>query len=414
MLLRQFVASPTRGDQVAVALLLASERHGARLAGVLDRVAAAARADLRLRIEAQQRAASQARLVSGVIASVVAIVVLNRSYLAPFGATSARSCWRRCAACGSSRSGRSCASPPSSRDHPLGGGPVIPALVMGMVAGSGLWLMAQGWWPARRPLGGRLALGRTGGATRADRPPSPCGGAACVRGVAVEATGWPTAVPGRRPGPDRPDSEEQAVDKLQTALFGAGLPVVLAHLDDRDTAADRSGRAGVDRARARRMVPGRRTGRRRSIRGGARIPRRPGHLPRLVTILLAGGAGVEEALQDAAGYGTGWGFSLLRRAVNDARLSGAHRGPSCWPSPSAAGLDDLTELAGAMALAGESGAQVRRSLEASADALTARELSDVDARAASRTERMRRTRRLLVIGFVLLVIFPGVYSVVNL
>ena len=78
------------------------------------------------------------------------------------------------------------------------------------------------------------------------------------------------------------------------------------------------------------------------------------------------------------------------------------------------GLDDLTELAGAMALAGESGAQVRRSLEASADALTTRELADVDARAASRTERMNAPVALLVVGFVLLVIFPGVYSVVNL
>ena len=90
VLLRRFasrVANPA-GDQVAVALLLASERHGARLADVLDRVAAAARAEATLaRIEAQRaRAASQARLVSGVIASVVAIyVVLNRSYLAPFG-----------------------------------------------------------------------------------------------------------------------------------------------------------------------------------------------------------------------------------------------------------------------------------------------------------------------------------------
>jgi hypothetical protein len=91
VILRQFasrVANPA-GDQVAVALLLASERHGARLTDVLDHVAAAARAEatLRLRIEAQRaRAASQARLVSGVIASVVAIyVVLNRSYLAPFG-----------------------------------------------------------------------------------------------------------------------------------------------------------------------------------------------------------------------------------------------------------------------------------------------------------------------------------------
>ena len=45
------------GDQVAVALILASERHGARLSDVLSRVAAASRAEasLRLRIEAQRR-----------------------------------------------------------------------------------------------------------------------------------------------------------------------------------------------------------------------------------------------------------------------------------------------------------------------------------------------------------------------
>ena len=77
-------------------------------------------------------------------------------------------------------------------------------------------------------------------------------------------------------------------------------------------------------------------------------------------------------------------------------------------------LDDLAELAGAMTLAGEAGAQVRRSLEASAEALMVRELAEVDAQAASRTERMNAPIALLVIGFVLLVLFPGVYSVVNL
>jgi hypothetical protein len=80
------------GDQVAVALILASERHGARLAEVLGRVAAATRAEaaLQLRIEAQRaRTYSQARLISGVIAGVVAVyIVLNRQYLAPFATVS--------------------------------------------------------------------------------------------------------------------------------------------------------------------------------------------------------------------------------------------------------------------------------------------------------------------------------------
>ena len=67
-----------------------------------------------------------------------------------------------------------------------------------------------------------------------------------------------------------------------------------------------------------------------------------------------------------------------------------------------------------MTLAGEAGAQVRRSLDAAADALTTRELADVDAKAAARTERMNAPVALLVIGFVVLIIFPGVYSVVHL
>jgi tight adherence protein B len=82
------LASPA-GDHVAVALILASERHGARLSDVLGQVAAATRAEaaLRLRVEAQRaRTYSQARLISGVIGTVVLVyVVLNRSYLAPFG-----------------------------------------------------------------------------------------------------------------------------------------------------------------------------------------------------------------------------------------------------------------------------------------------------------------------------------------
>jgi len=135
---------------------------------------------------------------------------------------------------------------------------------------------------------------------------------------------------------------------------------------------------------------------------------------RLVTILLAGGSGTEEALQDAAAYGSGWGFGLLRRCVTDARLSGRSPWSVLQATAERMALDDLAEVAGAMTLAGEAGAQVRRSLDAAADALTTRELADVDAKAASRTERMNAPVALLVIGFVVLVIFPGVYSVVHL
>jgi Flp pilus assembly protein TadB len=88
---RQFaadVANPA-GDHVAVALVLAADRHGARLSEVLGQVAAATRAEaaMRLRVEAQRaRTHNQAQLISGVIGAVVLVyIVLNRGYLAPFG-----------------------------------------------------------------------------------------------------------------------------------------------------------------------------------------------------------------------------------------------------------------------------------------------------------------------------------------
>jgi Flp pilus assembly protein TadB len=289
---------------------------------------------------------------------------------------------------------------------------------MGMVAGCGLWLMARGWWPARRPLGATVAaLGRTGGAAPGDQPTESVWRRG-VRSVAVAVEGDRVA---RRPSLAADlaligrTAEEQAVDKLQTALFGAGLPVVLWLISTVGTplptglvglASIALGLGGWFLADA--QAAARASRRRREFRIVLAT------YLRLVTILLAGGAGVEEALQDAAGYGIGWGFSLLRRAANDARLSGRSPWSVMLAVAERTGLDDLTELAGSMALAGESGAQVRRSLEASADALTTRELSDVDARAASRTERMNAPVAFLVIGFVVLVIFPGVYSVVNL
>ena len=76
---------------------------------------------------------------------------------------------------------------------------------------------------------------------------------------------------------------------------------------------------------------------------------------RLVTILLAGGSGTEEALQDAAAYGSGWGFALLRRCVTDARLSGRSPWSVLQATAERMALDDLAELAGAMTLAGEAG-----------------------------------------------------------
>ena len=276
VLLRPLRRAPTRGDQVAVAHFcrLNGTGHGWPACSTAVCAAAVPRLASACDRGAAGEAASQARLVSGVIASVVAIyVVLNRSYLAPFGA--ARPGRAFAAVCGLWFLSfwalvRLASVEPGS---PPGGGPVIPALVMGMVAGSGLWLMARGWWPARR-RSVRPSSRSAGQAERrrATNPPSPCAARPCVP--------WPS--PSRRPPPGVSaadlaligrTAEEQAVDKLQTAPVRRRAPRRAGDLDDRDTAADRSGRAGVVALRARRMVPGRRTGRLASAAAHA-VPRR--------------------------------------------------------------------------------------------------------------------------------------------
>ncbi|HEY8092934.1 MAG TPA: type II secretion system F family protein [Acidimicrobiales bacterium] len=297
---------------------------------------------------------------------------------------------------------------------------MIAVLLMGTVAGGGLWLVVRGWWPAQPPLASTIeALGMAGRAA---------GGAAAgpdaswwhrvMRSAATSLGGDRIA---RRPSlvvdlalMERPP-EAHAIDKLQTGLFGAALPVVLWAISSTGSALP-AGLVGVSSIvlgvggwlLADRQVAAKATRRRQEFRLVLAT------YLRLVTVLLAGGSGTEEALQDAASYGTGWGFSLLRRCVTDARLAGRSPWSVMQAVAERTALDDLAELAGAMTLAGEAGAQVRRSLDASAAALTERELADVDARAASRTERMNAPIALLVIGFVILVIFPGVYSVVNL
>ena len=290
---------------------------------------------------------------------------------------------------------------------------MIVVVLMGMVAGGGIWVMARGWWPSQPPLAATIeALGMTGRAVSGQEAEAEASWWHRVVRSAAMSLGGDRIV--RRPSlaadlalVERPP-EAHAIDKLQTALFGAALPAVLWVISSVGSALP-AGLVGVSSIAlgvggwflADHQVAAKATRRRHEFRLVLAT------YLRLVTVLLAGGSGTEEALQDAAGYGTGWGFSLLRRCVTDARLVGRSPWSAMQTVAERTALDDLAELAGSMTLAGEAGAQVRRSLDASATALTERELADVDARAASRTERMNAP-------IALLVIFPGVYSVVNL
>ncbi|WP_322751520.1 MULTISPECIES: type II secretion system F family protein [unclassified Frankia] len=131
----------------------------------------------------------------------------------------------------------------------------------------------------------------------------------------------------------------------------------------------------------------------------------------LIQVLLAGGAGVESALTDAAGIGQGWPFVALRRALATARETRV----TPWRALGQLGADiqvvELVELADAVALAGTEGARVRQSLDAKAAALRVRQAQDAEAEANAATERMSIPGVLIAIGFILFVFYPALTQI---
>lgn len=133
----------------------------------------------------------------------------------------------------------------------------------------------------------------------------------------------------------------------------------------------------------------------------------------LIRVTLAGGAGVEGALTDAATVGRGWSFSQIRRALTIAKVTRV----TPWSTLGALGeeLDvrELAELSASVSLAGTEGAKVRASLRAKASALRTRELTDAEGNAQAATERMSMPVIVLFIGFLLFIGYPAIAAVLG-
>jgi tight adherence protein C len=133
----------------------------------------------------------------------------------------------------------------------------------------------------------------------------------------------------------------------------------------------------------------------------------------LVVIALAGGAGVEGALADAADTGSGWAFARIRLSLGDARVT---REPP-WVALGRLGedlcIDELGELAASAALAGTEGAKVRASLAAKAASLRSHQLAEAETEAQAATERMSLPVVLLFAGFLIFVGYPAVAHVLE-
>ncbi|GAA3838252.1 hypothetical protein GCM10022403_083430 [Streptomyces coacervatus] len=127
----------------------------------------------------------------------------------------------------------------------------------------------------------------------------------------------------------------------------------------------------------------------------------------LIHILLAGGAGLESALHDAVDIGQGWAFEQLRRTLNTARITRSSPWRALGGLGTRLGIEELTELAAALSLAGSEGSKIRASLSAKAAAMRHRDGAEAEGRANAATERMALPCMLMAFGFVIFVFYPA-------
>lgn len=133
----------------------------------------------------------------------------------------------------------------------------------------------------------------------------------------------------------------------------------------------------------------------------------------LVWITLAGGSGVDSALNDTVTVGRGWAFTQIRRALAAARLTRTTPWTTLRQLGDELEITELSDLASTVSLAGTEGAKIRQSLAAKANALRTRQLTEAEAESQAATERMSLPVMVLFVGFLLFIGYPALSQVLN-
>ncbi|MBP2474847.1 hypothetical protein JOF53_003719 [Crossiella equi] len=295
---------------------------------------------------------------------------------------------------------------------------MITALILGAGLGLGLWALAVWAFPPRPALGAVLAR------STAAPAPTPI--------LAIEDTGWAArlgrpfiaplralGLPGERLARDlavigRPVATHLA-EKATLAIAGLLAPVLLQlllTLAGLSLGIEFPIIAGLVLAAAGFVLPDLqaksdaaklRTGFRHALSA---------YLD-LVWITLAGGAGVDSALNDSVAIGRGWAFEQIHRALDTARLTRTTPWATLRQLGEELDVTELSELAASVSLAGTEGAKVRTSLAAKAGALRTHQITDAEGDAQAATERMSLPVMALFLGFLAFIAYPALTQVLN-
>jgi tight adherence protein C len=134
----------------------------------------------------------------------------------------------------------------------------------------------------------------------------------------------------------------------------------------------------------------------------------------LVAMRMASGAGLAEALTDAAQLGSGPVFARLRGALADARTDGLTPAAALGRLGSEIALPDLIDVAARLTLVDTSGAQAEASLRAQAASVRDRDLSESRGAANERSQSMLVAQVVLGFGFLIFLGYPAIAKVLTL
>lgn len=134
----------------------------------------------------------------------------------------------------------------------------------------------------------------------------------------------------------------------------------------------------------------------------------------LVSMNLAGGRGLPEALMSAAEISDSWAVLRIRNALADARLSGQTQWTALGALGSQLGVDELVDLSHALALTADDGAKIRQSLSSRAETMRRRELAEIEGKAGQQSQSMLVAQLLLCTGFLVYLIYPAIVQITGL
>jgi Flp pilus assembly protein TadB len=131
----------------------------------------------------------------------------------------------------------------------------------------------------------------------------------------------------------------------------------------------------------------------------------------LVSMNLAGGRGLPEALMAASEVSDGWALMRIRNSLADARITGTSQWVALGRLGDELGIEELQDLSVTLGLVADDGAKVRESLASRAETMRHRELAEIEGSAGEKSQSMLVAQLLLCAGFLVFLIFPAAMRV---